>query len=330
MNGMQVYQNSMDAGKRWALVNVLGNPVFSWDEKGHEVKTEYDALQRPTHQWVKQQGINPKLVDRIFYGEEMLSDDSTIRNLWRSILTFFGVNTPVEDLNLRGQAYLHFDGAGVVLTEGFDFKGHPLKIDRRLHKVNYTSLSTEDIVPDWTPINTFPVQTALNQARNLLENEAFESSSLLDALSRQIESTAPDGSKQYLTYNKAGLLESVKATIKGGGEKGYVKNIDYNAKGQRTRIQYGNDVTTSYTYEDSTFRLIRLLSTKNSGANILQDIAYTYDPVGNITQLYDVAQATVFRNNTQIEPKNEYTYDGLRRLVPLAGGKWPGAEDHHS
>ena len=122
-----------------------------------------------------------------------------------------------------------------------------------------------------------------------------------------------------ISYNKAGLLESVKARIKGGTEKDYVKNIDYDAKGQRMRIQYGNDVTTRYTYDKKTFRLTRLRSSKNGGTETLQDITYTYDPVGNITQIYDIAQDVVFRNNSIIRPKQEYTYDGLYRLKEATG-----------
>ena len=35
----------------------------------------------------------------------------------------------------------------------------------------------------------------------------------------------------------------------------FVTNIDYNAKGQRTLIEYGNDTQTTYEYDPKTFRL---------------------------------------------------------------------------
>jgi hypothetical protein len=44
---------------------------------------------------------------------------------------------------------------------------------------------------------------------------------------------------------------------------------------------------TKYTYDKKTFRLTRLLTIRNSGQDILQDINYTYDATGNIVE-YDV------------------------------------------
>ena len=44
-------------------------------------------------------------------------------------------------------------------------------------------------------------------------------------------------------------------------------NIDYNAKGQRELIEYGNDVRTAYEYDPLTFRLIHLRTTRPQGLN---------------------------------------------------------------
>ena len=34
----------------------------------------------------------------------------------------------------------------------------------------------------------------------------------------------------------------------------------------------------------------------------LQDLSYTYDPVGNITRIEDAAQQTIYFNNQVVEP----------------------------
>jgi len=106
-----------------------------------------------------------------------------------------------------------------------------------------------------------------------------------------------------------------------------VTNIDYDAKGQRIRIEYNeanHPVITEYTYDRETFRLSRLLSMRpthpEADKRTLQDLSYTYDPVGNITEIRDKAQQTVFFNNSLIEPSNTYVYDALYRLV-LAEGR---------
>ena len=63
----------------------------------------------------------------------------------------------------------------------------------------------------------------------------------------------------------------------------FVTDIDYDAKGQRERIDYGNGVDTTYDYDPLTFRLVRLQTLR--GSEPLQDLSYTYDPVGNITHI---------------------------------------------
>ena len=96
----------------------------------------------------------------------------------------------------------------------------------------------------------------------------------------------------------------------------FVTNIDYDAKGQRTLIEYGNGVKTQYTYDEETFRLIRL-RTVRGGQTPLQDLQYTYDPTGNITQIRDDAQKTFFHDNQQVLPENRLC---LRRDLPSDPG----------
>ncbi len=89
--------------------------------------------------------------------------------------------------------------------------------------------------------------------------------------------------------------------------------------GQRTDIYYGNGSKTKYEYDPNNFRLARLLSTCNNGDDILQDINYTYDPEGNITEIVDNAQENLYFSVAVIEPKSLYEYDALYRLLKATG-----------
>jgi RHS repeat-associated protein len=51
----------------------------------------------------------------------------------------------------------------------------------------------------------------------------------------------------------------------------------------------------------------------------LQDLIYSYDPIGNITQLQDNAQQTLYYNNSQVPPASCYKYDPLYRLIQAGG-----------
>jgi RHS repeat-associated protein len=69
-------------------------------------------------------------------------------------------------------------------------------------------------------------------------------------------------------------------------------------------------------------RLSRLTTTRPALAGrstLLQDLSYTYDPVGNILSISDAAIATSYANNQEIEPVNAYQYDALYQLCAASG-----------
>ena len=51
----------------------------------------------------------------------------------------------------------------------------------------------------------------------------------------------------------------------------------------------------------------------------MQNLNYTYDPVGNITHIRDDAQQRIFFRNRRIEPSADYTYDAAYRLIEGTG-----------
>ncbi len=146
-----------------------------------------------------------------------------------------------EVLNLRGQAYRVYDGAGVQTAVAYDFKGGPLAAERQL-AVEYTQ------TPDWVDLAELEDVSDLEAAAaSMLEAEVFRTESSFDALGRPVTQTTPDGSVVRLAYNEAALLEGVSANVRrAASETEFVSNIDYDAKGRRTLIAYGNGTHTSY------------------------------------------------------------------------------------
>src|SRR5690606_20455657 len=121
-------------------------------------------------------------------------------------------------------------------------------------------------------------------------SEALTLSSTWDALGRPVTQTTPDGSVMAFGYNQAGLLETVEGQVRGATPAtSFVSNIDYDVRGRRERIDYGNGTSTTYEYDPLTLRLARL---HTSGG--LQDLHYIHDAVGNIVEIRDDAQQTVF------------------------------------
>jgi RHS repeat-associated protein len=141
-----------------------------------------------------------------------------------------------------------------------------------------------------------------------------------DALNRIASATEPDQTELKPRYNQRGLLDKVEARIRNSVTwTPFVDDIQYDAKAQRQSIDYGNGTATAYQYDELTYRLLHLTTTRTSPSNTLQDLSYTFDPVGNILQITDAAQQTLFYNNSVVLPQNLFEYDALYRLVSATG-----------
>jgi hypothetical protein len=135
--------------------------------------------------------------------------------------------------------------------------------------------------------------------------------------------TTPDASETLPTYNEAGLLERIDVRVRDAAEPtAFVANVDYNARGKRERIDYGNGTATTYAYDPLTFRLIAHRTVRTSGGAVLHDLAYVYDAVGNITQITDA----VSFGNPAVAADGLYTYDATYQLVEAEGREHPGQQ----
>jgi RHS repeat-associated protein len=310
MLGTRLHQASMEAGERWMLTDVAGKPIRAWNGRNYAFRTEYDALRRPLNSYV--QGGDASGPDAQGLAQEILFERTVYGDSPETGLT----DTQQKQANLRGKPFRFGDGAGIVTTDRYDFKGNSLVGTRRF-TLDYKN------APDWS-------------RSPQLENEPFTTTTEFDALNRAIAVTSPDGSVFRPSFNAANLLETVDVNLRGARQDGqpvwtsFVTNIDYDARGRRTLIEYGNGAATAYSYDDTTFRLIRLRTTRAPGQgelesqilkdpSIVQDLRYTHDPVGNITRVDDQALQAVFHANQRVDPTADYTYDPLYRLIAATG-----------
>ena len=290
MLGNRLRSSSMEAGTRWTLNDVTGKPLCNWDSRDHRIRITYDALRRPTDTFLRTGSAAEQTIGRTAYGESRLDAEAN---------------------NLRGHAIHVFDQAGVATTDRYDFKGNLLRAARKLASAYDNTLDWSGAVP--------------------LEPETYTGTTRYDALNRPTQIVAPHSDQPGTvvnvvqhSYSPANLVDQVDVWLSLAAEpEGQldqatatmhaVTSIDHDAKGRRTQISYGNSTSTEYYYDPITFRLIRLRTGQ------LQDQSYTYDPVGNITELRDAAQQTVFFKNNRVEPNAEYTYDATYRLVEATG-----------
>ena len=325
MLGSRIRQQSMEAGARWVLNDVAGNPIYSWDSRSHRLRHVYDPLRRKTHLYLQEGEGLEELVERTVYGE----GHSDSRPLEPG-------GAAAKRLNLRGRAYLQLDEAGVVVNsvqdsetgqeEAYDFKGNPLCGSRSFTRECKSRVDWSLVEPllGTALLDPQEIKAALEP---LLEAESFTSRTTYDALNRPMTMTKPDGSVIRPHYNEANLLESLEANLQDAAETTpFIIDIDYNAKGQRVLIEYGNSVKTHISYDEETFRLVNLLTLR--AEERLQDLHYTYDPAGNIASIRDDSIQTIFYNGEVVRPDSEYSYDALYRLIAAKGREHIGQAPH--
>lgn len=297
MLGRQVYHNSMDAGERWLLNDCANKPKFKWDSKDQQFIVTYDELQRPLMVTLKK-GADTIVTERFEYVDTKGLTPAQLQQQQAS--------------NLIGKEVAHYDGAGILRLLKCDFKANPEETSQQF----CTDYKT---TPNWQTTALVP-----------MEQDVFTTVNKHDALNRLVRTETPHtatipASVVTPQYNETGLLNAVSANLRGSNASTtFVQNIDYDAKGQRTSILYGNNTVTKYTYDEKTFRLIRLLTTANAGNTVLQDIRYTYDPTGNVTHTEDKAAEPIFFNGARVEPLSEFIYDAVYRLVQATGREHAG------
>jgi RHS repeat-associated protein len=307
-------------------LDIQGNTRLISDARGNPVMTrKYDMLGNVTFQrnidagdrWILHDaGINRLVEWDSRYQSLSYQYDALQRPLKRIIISGSSKKTveqfeygeglaDAKERNLRGKEYKHFDTAGITVTEMIDFKGNIVRHSLQLIR----DYKTE---PDW-------------EKSPQLETDIYVSETRYDALNRPVRIQLPDGTAFLPGYNEANLLNFLDAAIKGSASTtSFISNIDYNAKAQRERIQYGNNTTTRYDYDPKTYRMARLITTAENGSRILQDLNYTFDPAGNLTRQLDNAQKTIFYGGQQIEAQSDYRYDALYRLVEAGGREHSG------
>ena len=303
--GRRLLDESMEAGYRRVLYDVTGQPVAVWRplavphplRPGGEdrIGTTFDRLRRPVDT-VLTRGGREWVVERRTYGEA--ASGAAMRNL-------------------RGQVWELRDEAGLVVSR-YDVKGNVAAASRTF------SAGYRDVV-HWG-------------AAPVLESETWTGQSFYDALNRPVEHHHPDTAVVRYAYDTGGNLAGITADLPGQPPgAALVRSIRYDARGRRTWIEYGNGVETSYEYEPDTFRPRRIhtLRAKTFTQDDpvppdirrgVQDLRYTYDPAGNITNIVDRAQPRVFNLNTLVDASTDYVYDALYRLVEARGREHLGRQ----
>lgn len=208
-----------------------------------------------------------------------------------------------RDRNLWGAVYRHFDQSGVETQAACSIAGLPLEKARRFCEQPGQAV-------DWT--HAVP-----------LESREYKETLTYNAQQKVIRHTAPDNTTARIGYDGKGRQTSL-TKIRGNVQELLLGDITYNLMDQPVEVVYGNGVTVAHTYDPVDNRALTLRAVNRHGA-VLQNLQYTYDPLGNVTRVRDCRGITTYRGGTAVKPLQDYTYDGFRRLVTATGRELPSS-----
>ena len=292
LEGHELYGNSADAGETWTLRDASDRTVHEWNGRGVHVVQTYDLLDRPVSKHVDGLPGLDATVEEILYGDDASVVDAAERNL-------------------RGRVVRHRDEAGVLEIDAYDPAGNVLRSERRLR-------GDPAGEPDWGD----PASVAL-------ELPGHPSEHAYDALGRLVRSSLPDGTVRTTAYLPSGGAGNVTIAPADGSAPplAVVSEATYNARGQRTSATLGNGVVVEHRFDRETFRTQRITATRPASggraAQTLQDLRYTYDPVGNVTRIVDQAQEpatpTPLLQGATVSTRRDFAYDALYQLTSASG-----------
>jgi RHS repeat-associated protein len=143
-------------------------------------------------------------------------------------------------------------------------------------------------------------------------SRGFTTSASFDAARRPLTITFPDGVVVTSAYDAQGRLAQLSDPTRVYAN--FPANR-YDAYGRAGTINFGDGTISSYTFEPSSARLRRILTTTSTSAPLL-DLTYQYDLVGSITAILDGVDSSASQS---------FAYDELNRLVRAQSSSYASA-----
>ena len=205
--------------------------------------------------------------------------------------------------NQCGQLIRHDDPAGTLLSREFGLTGAVIEQTQHF-------LRTIDS-PDWPE--------SLTERDALLEPGSGATTGWsYNPLGEVIRQTDAQGNVYALAHSVAGQLKESRLQLKGKSSQVIVSDIHYDAQDRVESEVAGNGVISTAQYQNEDGRLVQLSSRRSNG-QVLQELTYNYDPVGNVIHIEDRAQPIRYFANQRIEPVSTYQYDTLYQLTEATG-----------
>ncbi len=346
--GLQVSITNVNNATNSRMKNARGEIIYVVDNANNVTTYDYDPFGNLIS--VKDAAGNVTTNDYDIRGRKISMDDPDM-GYW------------TYDYNALGELISQTDAKSQETTMDYDLLGRMItRVDDKNGTNEATSTWLYDYDPNATPTaETYADGQAAHSIGKLIEVNSAEGKTetyTFDSLGRAVASTTTIDSVSYTTsqtYDLDGRLNSVvypASTHHSTGLEvfntynlqGYLETVtdlttDYwtadsqNAEGQLTQFTFGNGVTTNQGYDSETGRISAIGTSTPLGVNNVQDLTFTFDAIGNLTQRADLAQtltedigydvlnrmtSSTLDDGTTITAK-AYTYNAIGNLKSKTG-----------
>lgn len=276
-----VRRQSVDSGWQLSLIGVAGQLLSVWDSRSSLFQRFYDSRLRLTDSSEQAPDVPERYVERLRYADAKADAGS----------------------NLRGHLLRHDDSAGSRTCGGYDLHGQPTVETRRF-------LNTLQI-PDW------PREE--DDREIYLEPGSFSTVWVRNANAQTVSQTDASGNLQSRLFNLAGDIRAIWMTLAQTAlAHSVVSSVTYDAYRHVISQTSGKGIVLNAEFDPANGWLLRRTARKPDH-QLLLDLRYVYDAIGNVMKEEDRAQAVQFYRNQRIEPVTNYLYDSLYQLVEATG-----------
>jgi insecticidal toxin complex protein TccC len=291
-----MWQRGADSGEKLILSDPQGQPRWQWSggAAGVQQRYQYDKARRPQALYSQRAGETAYLQQRWQYGEEL---------------------EQAETGNRRGQCVLWQDGGGEQRFDGYSLRGECQQQQRRFLADRELSRA------DWLTPPALEAEQWQTVSRYGASGELRE-----QVLYRLAGEQRQPIYQHVQRYNRQGQLNQSELHY-GENTQRVLQQADYNALGACVREVLGNDTERLYSVEATTQYLVNLTTYRpvtGGGVEKMQDIAYQYDPVGNLLSSEASQQDTRYFANRRVSSQRRQRYDACYQLTYSSGRELAG------
>ncbi|NKL24485.1 SpvB/TcaC N-terminal domain-containing protein [Rhizobium leguminosarum] len=284
MAGRVIALHSADAGDIALKTPLDGKPALKlYDFSGQPV-TEWDR--RGYERIILFDALRQPVSTRV----KGLSLDQTVeRTIYGTQASRNNVHKPVEQ----------YDQSGIRRTEGYNIAGNPA--DRSVqYRMDYATEA------NWDDPRAVQLQKAV-----------YRSDLTYTAQSNPLDTRYHNGAVLSRIYTRNSWMQALHLMPEAGGAAtAIIPRMEYAPNGGPVLIELGTGAISRFTYDPETLRLERLV-TRTADQTAVQDLGYTYDPVGNVMA---VANPLGVPGSTgPASGDAEFAYDSLYRLTSATG-----------